>query len=206
MMTGTGLRVLPLLAAAGMALSLAGCAATTYGTGKSEGLQTMTDLAKIASFGEDKDPIDFSPRPPIIAPPDTATLPPPGSGSNGPALGANWPSDPNTQAALANAQIAAAQASGRPITVKSSGEDQPTIDVNDPKNYKTTAEQQAAVRKLLAQQNAGPVDGNGNPVRQFLTDPPSGYLASDPTAPAPTKPVASAGGGGIKWPWQWFKK
>jgi hypothetical protein len=190
---------------------LAGCSATTYGTGVPAGTQTMTDFAQALQLGVDKDPIDFSPRPPIVAPPSTATLPAPGSGGSTAALAANWPKDQDQQVANVKAQIAAAQANGTPINVKQSpGAKQDitaAIDVNSPDNFKTTAEQDAEVKRLIAQENSVPKDATGQPVRQYLSDPPPGYLAPDPNAPPPTQTaVADGKKGGLKWPWQWFSK
>jgi hypothetical protein len=205
------MRALPALAGLTAALALAGCSATTYGTGTSAGLQTITDFAQAAQLGTDKPDINFSPRPPVVAPPSTSTLPVPGSGASGQTLAADWPKDPDQQAADVKAQIAAAQANGRPITVKQGANAKldvtPAVDVNSPDNFKTTAEQDAEVKKLIAQENSVPVDANGKPVRQYLSDPPSGYLAPDPSAPPPTVTASAAGKKPLlKWPWQWFQK
>src|SRR6478609_955395 len=99
-------RALPFLAGAALAVTLAACSQTTYGTGTSAGLQTITDIAKAASFGDKRDPIDFTPRPPIVAPPTTASLPPPGSAPTDTTVAANWPKDPEVQAATVKAKIA----------------------------------------------------------------------------------------------------
>jgi hypothetical protein len=198
----------PAVAGMALALALAACSQTTYGTGTSAGLQTITDIAKAASLGDTKDPIDFTPRPPVVAPPTTASLPPPGSGSADSTVAANWPKDPDVQQANVKAQVAEAQANNRPITIKQAKSTLPsapaaTIDTDSPDNYKTTPEQQAEVKRLLALNNSGGVDANGNPVRQYLTDPPAGYLAGDPNAPAAAAPEKKPARG-LKWPWQWF--
>jgi hypothetical protein len=204
-------RALPVLAGAALALALAACSQTTYGTGTSAGLQTITDIAKAASLGDKKDPIDFTPRPPVVAPPTTASLPPPGSGPTTTSVAADWPKDPEVQAATVKAQIAQAQASGRPITIKQPPKSPPSqevtgsIDINSPDNFKTTPAQEAEVKRLLALSNSGSADANGNPVRQYLTDPPAGYLAGDPNAPPPTTPEKKPTRA-IKWPWQWFSR
>jgi hypothetical protein len=201
-------RALPFLAGAALAVTLAACSQTTYGTGTSAGLQTITDIAKAASFGDKRDPIDFTPRPPIVAPPTTASLPPPGSAPTDTTVAANWPKDPEVQAATVKAKIADAQANGKPITIKQpksqpSQEVTGSIDTDSPDNFKTTKEQQAEVKRLLALSNSGAVDANGNQVRQYLTDPPAGYLAGDPNAPPATTPEKKPAKG-LKWPWQWF--
>src|SRR3954464_1494129 len=99
-------RALPVVAGATLALMLAACSQTTYGTGTSVGLQTITDIAKAASLGDKHDPIDYTPRPPVVAPPTTASLPPPGSAPTDTTIAANWPKDPEVQAATVKAQIA----------------------------------------------------------------------------------------------------
>jgi hypothetical protein len=200
--------VAPLLAGTALAVTLAACSATTYGTGTSAGLQTVTDLVKAASLGEKKDPIDFNPRPPVVAPPSTAALPQPGSGSTGPAVAANWPNDPDQQSVV-KTQVADATPKSRPVTVKttaSAKSEASTIDVDSPDNFKTTREQEAEVKRLLALANSGGVDSKGNPARQYLTDPPQGYLAPDPSAPPPTQAALNKSKPGMKWPWQWFSK
>jgi hypothetical protein len=210
----SGLRALPLLGAAALALAVAACSQTTYGTGRSAGLQTITDFAKAASLtGDAKDPIDYSPRAPIVAPPNGAPLPAPGAGTTTTttALAANWPNDPDAQAAAIKAQIAEANESGRKIRIlpglntASSG---PVVDQNSPENFKTTPAQIAEYKRLLALQNGTATDANGNPVRVFLSDPPPGYMKPDTNAP----PVSTAAEDTatrprlIKWPWQWFRK
>src|SRR5690606_13280720 len=82
------------------ALMLGGCGSmTTYGTGKTVAAQTVEDVTGILSLSSPKsEPIDYSARAPIVAPPTTATLPPPGSG-DATAIAANWPNDPDAAAA-----------------------------------------------------------------------------------------------------------
>src|SRR5687768_17127541 len=104
---------LPVLACAALAI-LSGCAQTTYGTGRPAGLQTITDFARAgAVVGESQEPIEFAPRAPIVAPPSGAPLPAPGGDTTGStALAANWPKDPDTQAAAVKAEIKEASANG----------------------------------------------------------------------------------------------
>src|SRR5207248_5118249 len=84
-------------AAASVALlsaALGGCTSTTYGTGVSPGKQTINDITGLVNLnGSKKDPIDYKPRPPIVAPPPTAALPPPGT--HDVAAVGDWPRDPD---------------------------------------------------------------------------------------------------------------
>jgi hypothetical protein len=202
-------RWLPLLAVAGGALALAACAQTTYGTGKGTGVQTILDFAKAGSLTgpEEQANIDFTPRPPIVAPPSGAALPAPGSGSSA-TVAANWPNDPDQQAAAVRAEIAAAHAEGRPVRVVGTGvveEPAPVFDTDSRENYRATPEQIAEYRRRVALFNASTVDENGNPIRVFLSDPPPGYLKPDASAPPPTAPAEESRRRLIKWPWQWFR-
>src|SRR5437868_15511770 len=110
-------RALPVVAGAALAMTLAACSQTTYGTGTSAGLQTITDIAKAASLGDKHDPIDFTPPPPIAAPPTTASLPPPASAPTDTAVAANSPNEPEVPAATVKAQIADAQSKGNPTSI-----------------------------------------------------------------------------------------
>ena len=61
----------------------------------------------------------------------------------------------------------------------------PTLMGYDPEEDATpTAEEQAGAKKLFAEaRGAVAVDENGQPVRRYLSDPPSEYRVPDPTAP-----------------------
>lgn len=61
-----------------LALLASGCAGPTYGTDKTATEQLFEDISNMASIQADSGPeITYSPRPAIVEPPDTATLPPP---------------------------------------------------------------------------------------------------------------------------------
>ena len=75
-----------------LAVLLGGCIGNTYGTGVSPGRQTLNDLTGLVSLGsKQKQPVNYAPRPPIVAPPTTAELPKPGSDPTP----ADWPQDPD---------------------------------------------------------------------------------------------------------------
>ncbi len=176
----------PLLAA----LALSACTSNTYGTGTSPGMQTLKDITGIAMLtGKQKDPIDYSPRPNLVAPPSTADLPPPGSDTDT-ANAPNWPNDPDVASAKAKAAAAAASANGDvPNQYYVASTAAPSA-ISPSKNGDLTPAQLAAARKAFADARGGiSLDANGNPVRKYLTDPPVDYRLPDPTEPLNTAAV-----------------
>jgi hypothetical protein len=203
------------LVAAGLALALAGCqSGMTYGTGVSPGVQTLNDIAGIAGDVKKQEPIDYGPRAPIVEPP-VATLPPPGQTDA--ALAANWPDDPDEQAKRLRADAAKRGGDdvpyGRndpvfrlPKQETTSDQPSPTLVRNQQSDYErahSTPEQIATSKKLYADsRNATAVDENGNPIRRYLTEPPSEYRAPDEEAPVEIT-EASKKKKGWKWPDLW---
>jgi len=219
MIVSSARRLLTVAALVGLSSVLAGCmGGTTYGTGKNPGAQTLEDLAGIVPFnnGPKKEPIEYGPRSPLVPPPPGAPLPPPGSQQQSVAA-ANWPKDPDVEAkkvkaeALARAQPTTEQPYGAndpkfrlPAKAKSDAPDPRLVDPNrrGDADAHTTANQAVAAQKLYADSRGGaPTDENGNPIRQYLTDPPTGYRAPDPNAPVEVDPKAKEKGK-FKWPWQ----
>lgn len=187
---------------------LAGCSGMTYGTGKSPGMQTLEDLAGIAAMsGQKKEPIDYTPRPKIVAPPTVAQLPPPGSENT--TLAANWPKDPDLQRAQIRAEAdARGDAQVPKFDIKGLGA--PAENKVNPMAYEKgrgmsddtpTAAERAAAKKLFAEMKGVQLDANGMPVRRYLSDPPSEYRVPDPASPleidAKAKPKKK-----FKWWWQ----
>ncbi len=168
---------------AGIALLLAGCgSAMTYGTGTSPGAQTVEDIAGIVSLsGKKKEPIDYSPRAPIVAPPTTASLPPPGS-SRAYASTQNWPQDPDElRKTMIKRQEEATKYGGTYEAPKFSTPGAGGTASPDQKKY-TNAE----IRKMFADakgNKAGSFDAEGRPVRKYLTEPPADYRQPDPNSP-----------------------
>ncbi len=171
------------------AVALAGCGGTTYGTGTSPGRQTLTDLVGIASLtGEKKEPIEYAPRPPVVAPPEAAGLPPPGS--DNPTLASDWPNDPDEQAKRLNAgrEKIVHTDENLPLNSKdpkfrlaSTPKDWPATSAKDDMTEK---EREALAMKLYADaRGAVAVDENGNPVRRYLSEPPTEYRVPDPGSP-----------------------
>lgn len=192
-------------AIAAMAVALAACQSNTYGTGRSPGLQTVEDIVGIAALSNEKrEPIDYKPRPGIVAPPSTATLPAPGA-SGSTMVASNWPVDPDVQRAQLKADAAAREAAGLPTPKFSLPRSESTepIRMRDPEaEAMSTPEQREAAKKMFADaRGAVAVDENGMPVRRYLTDPPSEYRMPDPTAPVEIvdKPKPRKK---FKWWWQ----
>ena len=195
--------------AVGATLALSACSGTTYGTGRSPGMQTLEDLAGIAAISSaKKEPIDYTPRPKVVLPPNVAELPPPGSGVA--AQDPNWPVDPEKKRAKILADADARDAAGIaapkglvPIMGKpKEGEVNPTLLGSDPsKDAMPKPGEEAGARKLFAEAKGIAVDENGQPVRRYLSDPPSEYRVPDPTAPLEIidKPKAKKK---FKWWWQ----
>jgi hypothetical protein len=205
-------RLLPALALAAAALS--GCmSGMTYGTGTTPGRQTVEDIVGIADFSGKKQPvIDYAPRPPVVVPPSTATLPPPEDKSR--AVAANWPNDPDAAAAKRKAAFDASPVAYDSATIAADPKFRlpqqdngrphlPPTEQESAAAAITTPAQAAAAKKLFAdaRPSGGSVDANGNPVRKYLIEPPPAYRAPDPTAPTEIvdKPKAK-----FKPPWAWW--
>jgi hypothetical protein len=180
-----------------LGLALAACSSTTYGTGVSPGMQTLNDLTGIASTPERQDAIAYQPRPELVTPPATATLPTPGGGVTT-ELASNWPVDPDQLAVQVSADAAAREAAGiDPVfALPPGGSGDPYADLTDKEREELAIELYKQARSGVA------VDENGNPVRRYLTDPPTTYMVGDTTVPIAVIP--DEGGKGWKWPWQWF--
>lgn len=179
---GAAFAAVPLVAAFALSACTTG---NTYGTGTSPGLQTLKDISGIAMItGEHQAPIDYEPRPNLVAPPSTADLPPPGTGDDTDTA-ANWPKDPDVTSAKAKAAAAAASASGQePNQYYVASASAPSASTAGSTGADLTPDQLAAARKAFAAAKGGvSVDANGNPVRKYLTDPPVDYRQPDPTQP-----------------------
>jgi hypothetical protein len=181
------------------------------------------DLAGIADLGGQKpDPIKYSSRPALVAPPPGTPLPPPDTQQQN--VAANWPKDPDVDAKRMKDQTAAREkfCAEEPNKIRpecrdpgfrlpesaeanKSREPSPTL-VNMNKDAgelaHSTAAQDAQAMKLFAEAKGQvAVDENGKPIRRYLTDPPSDYRVPDPTAPVvfDNKPASKKK---FRWPWE----
>lgn len=183
-------------------LALAGCTTgNTYGTGTTPAMQTLQDLTGIAAIGaaKNKEPIDYSPRAKIVAPPNTAALPPPKT-DDPTQTASNWPQDPDLLKAQVKADAAAREAAGaQQLNLPKAR----AIDGGyQPGDKPLTKEEQEEVRRqIAAAKGAGmSFDANGNPTRKYLTDPPNDYRVADPNAPPPVADAKKKKK--FKWWWQ----
>ena len=200
--------------AAAAALFLAACTGTTYGTGTSPGSQTLRDIAGIAALGaEDREPIDYSARSPIVRPP-VAGLPPPADETT--VVGTtDWPDDPDQRLARIRAaradddpfddDVASAPTPDPGFRLPGRRPVAPPVNPDDiatrPRDLDAEAEQMRQVRAALGEYNL--VDENGVPVRRFLTEPPAEYRVPDPSAPAIAEEAPECEERrGFRLPWQ----
>lgn len=139
------------------AVALAGCFGPTYGTGKTASNQLMEDIGNSLSLrNRNEGPaINYTPRPGIITPTDTATLPPPQE--NIADASGVWPESPEQRRARVLRDID----EGR----------------RDP-NFITNPTEVAAVG---ASEGPGRTAGTGAR-RVYLTDPPATYRQPAQTA------------------------
>lgn len=166
------------VAAVVMAFALGGCVSgTTYGTGVSPGKQTVDDIVGLVSLGgsKEKSKIDYEPRPPIVAPPASASLPTPGEASSS-ATAANWPKDPGT---TTPGDVAAIPVSTARPTKLEGGSAAEAAALAHMKYGKQQAKLYADAKASADLQ----LDANGNPIRRTLSDPPPAYRVPDPNAP-----------------------
>ena len=193
------------VALVGLALVLGACG-TTYGTGTNPGAQTVKDLTGMLSFGsgaKNSAPIAYDARPPIVTPPNTASLPAPGSG----ATVQNWPNDPDVMARQQQVANASKKSVDSATTLVDPGFRLPKQKVV-PYEEETVDEQLLSLtgnkkeqQKLMATAksgSAGQVDADGNPVRTALTEPPAEYRIPDPTAPEEFEAASKRGLGLFK--------
>ena len=171
----------------GLAVTVVGCqSGMTYGTGKSPGMQTVEDIVGLSVMSSaTKEPIEYKPRPPIVAPPTVASLPPPvDPNTTSSMVAANWPVDPDVQTQQIRDEIARREAAGEPLPdfrLPAGSAPEPIEAITD--RPMTRAEIDEVRRRFADARGAVAVDASGNPVRRYLTDPPVEYRAPDPAAP-----------------------
>lgn len=200
-------------------LALSGCLGPTYGTGTPATTQLVDDLGNIASIGSPRKgaDIDYKPRPAIVKPSDTASLPAPQQNvaENNPA----WVESPEqTRARL----VAEADANVGNTNYRSPLARRVTSASRS--SVLNKGEQSAPASFLLNNnENQGAQYRKGRQIqkgaysdrRRFLSDPPLAYRKPAETAPVGDlgesertkqrrreKEAAKAGTGKRKW-WPW---
>ena len=136
--------------------ALSGCLGPTYGTGKSSTEQLFEDLGSSLSLSKKKDgpAINYAPRPGIVKPADTATLPAPQE--NIAEASGVWPESPEERRQRVLAEIEEGK--------------------RDPR-FITNPDQVAATGA-----SEGPSASSGGAKRIYLTDPPTEYRVPAQTA------------------------
>lgn len=196
----TGFACIALVMAA-IGLLLSGCnAGTTYGTGVSHEKQTISDMYNILSFKRKAPTIDYSARPDLIVPENTAALPEPVD-SESTTSNPEWPETPEQRIARIRAQageidprtgdysleeqlrrkeginIETYDAAGTFIPGKTDR------DGNMSLNPGLDEKARAKVMQRKAELD-GKVDGTRVTQRRFLTEPPVEYRTPYSSAPA----------------------
>jgi hypothetical protein len=212
------LRILGPTSVIGAALLLGACNSTTYGTGKSAAAQTIEDLGGVLALGaakKDEEPIDYSPRAPIVEPPAiTEALPPPGSETTVAAAG-DWPKDPDEEYRKLQKKVEELAESGQtpkftlpegaePValsTEKHIGPDRRSSVEKLRDEAKIDSAKQKEMFADAKMAKVGSFDKEGRPVRRYLTEPPVVYREPDPESPVviTEKPKK----GKFNWPDLW---
>lgn len=138
-----------------LSTAVAGCFGPTYGTGKTAGAQLAEDIGDSFSLGKkNQTRIEYAPRPGIVNPADTSSLPAPQEKIS--ETSEDWPETPEQKRARILADIEAGKR---------------------PANFVTN---RADAEALGASE--GPARGTGGGQRVYLTDPPSEYRQPAQTA------------------------
>jgi hypothetical protein len=200
----------------GAALLLGACGSmTTYGTGKSAAAQTMEDLGGVLALGgkrKGEEPIDYSPRAPIVEPPAVAaSLPPPGSESVVASAG-DWPKDPDEEFKKLQKRVDELAESGQTPKFTLPEGAEPIALSNEPKHI--GPDRRSSIEKLRDEAKVdnkkqkemfadakmakvGSFDKEGRPVRRYLTEPPVVYREPDPESSVVITEKPKKG----KWSW-----
>ncbi len=176
------------------AFLLSGCVGgTTYGTGVTQEAQLLQDLEGMMSFGSKKKKarIDYSARPDLVLPAQTAALPSPleteSSTSN-----TNWPENPEARLARIRGEAEVADERSGALSLKEqrrqktgikiarSGFDAPDLDRDGHAAIKSLKDGTYKNVKQLKAQYAY----SKGPSRKFLTEPPVEYRTPATTAVA----------------------
>jgi hypothetical protein len=176
-------RIAALGALGASVLTLTGCMGPTYGTDKPAMTQFFDDLGGTMRLGKKKKAaIDYKPRPGLVQPSDTSTLPEPQQ--NIADTSGQWPESPEERLARIRKDADEGKyVSGLARTEKSQGtEKSQETDTSLRTNNTQTVERKTrtAANKQL-QSNVRPVAAPGQ--RIYLTDPPAEYRKPAETAP-----------------------
>jgi hypothetical protein len=200
----------------GAAALLGACGSmTTYGTGKSAAAQTFEDLGGVLALGGTKnneEPIDYSPRAPIVEPPAVAAALPPPGGETVVATAGDWPKDPDEEFKKLQKKVEELAESGQtpkftlpegaePIAVSNApkriGPDDRTSVEKLRDEAKVDNKKQKEMFADAKMAKTGSFDKEGRPIRRYLTEPPVVYREPDPESPVVITQKPKKG----KWAW-----
>ena len=198
--------LLALMAASGI---LSGCT-STYGTGEAPEMALFREMTGGFLSNEEKAPIQYQPRVPLVAPPVGEQLPQPAEVAE--AADPNWPVDPDQRVALS----------------RFDDDDNPTNDINQAeyRRLKPLAGAMSEMRRdnsTAIHENIQPAydivhqkqereefrkavadaEGFGRSERRYLTDPPTEYRAPAATAPTTDFEEKKSSGNFIT---RWFRR
>lgn len=184
-------------------VAMIACGAATSVRAQEEGEFVKNVLGKMGFIPEDKDPIHYRERAPLVLPPSANKLPPPVEGGYGERKLTNWPNDPDAAAARQRSAKAATPRTQTEEWVANQGDGRVSPDKlrarsagRDP-NDRTPVNPQLSGRAASGWMDPNELRATGSkyqenvtppgeePARQVLSDPPTGYRKA-------------AGGGTIK--------
>lgn len=185
--------------------------ATTSVRAQEEGEFAKNILGKMGFIPEDKDPIHYRERAPLVLPPNANKLPPPVEGGYGERKVTNWPNDPDAAAARKRAANAVTPRTQTEEYIENQGGARVSPDKlrarsagRDP-NDRTPVNPQLSGRAAGGWMDPNELRATGSkyqesvtpsgeePSRQVLSDPPKGYRKAagggtvKPTYDAPEK-------------------
>ena len=168
---------------------MSGCvSAPTYGTDKTQSSQLVEDVTSMFSFKPPKrEAIDYKPRPELVEPAQTASLPAPQqaiAGAGNPA----WPESPEQQRARIRAEATANQNN---LNYEPGVINDVSIDDTDRKNLikeqeefsPPSAREGRRAQEEIARRNKEMKQGDPNN-RKYLSEPPLEYREAAVTAPS----------------------
>ncbi|MCF6321327.1 MAG: hypothetical protein L3J32_06105 [Rhizobiaceae bacterium] len=195
-------KITPMIALMGSLLILSGCVGgTTYGTGVTQERQLLNDLEGMVSFGttKRKQRINYSARPNLVMPAQTATLPAPleeeATTSN-----VDWPESPEQRLARIRGEAEEADPRSGEISIAEQRRqkagirilrgkiDNPDLDREGASTIDAAEKDKSRkVRQLRAQYAY-----STGPTRKYLTEPPVEYRTPYGSAPAGDLGVSEA--------------
>jgi len=200
MMAGKIGKLLGLRPAAGAALVacavvLSACGGTTYGTGVTQESQTLKDLYGMLSLQQKRATIDYSARPDLIVPQNTAALPAPLDSSTT-TSDPQWPETPEERLARIRAQSGEVDSRSGDYSVADLNRKKEAIGIDNSYqankfvpgqtdrdgnvvSYNGKSQAREEVLKARAAQ-----DYSRGAKRKYLTEPPVEYRVAAETAPA----------------------